>query len=46
MVTLSGGPLGGQQIDGTDWAVGETRQVEAFAYRREDETVAVFVGVA
>ena len=45
MVTLSGGSLGGQDVDGADWPEGETRNIEGSLYRRAGDQ-AVFIGLA
>lgn len=44
MVTLSGGNLGGSQVDGTGWIVGDEQVFDGHRYRRIDDTTAVFVG--
>lgn len=45
MVTLSGGPNGGEEHDGADWAEGEERTFSGALYRRTGDQ-AVFVGMA
>lgn len=45
MVTLSGGPLGGEVYDAADWPDGETKEFEGAVYRRAGDQ-AVFVGMA
>ena len=44
MVTLSGGPNGGEEHDGTGWPEGEVRELEGALYRRDGDQ-AVFVGM-
>lgn len=46
MVSLSGGDLGGTQIDGVDWDVGQLKEISGLLYRRIDEIQAVYVGPA
>lgn len=46
MVTLSGGNLGGQEVDGSGWEVGEERQFSGLVYRRVSDTQAIYVGEA
>jgi hypothetical protein len=50
MVTLSGGPLAGRQIEDADWAVGERRyfltdEGEDCTYWRYDQFTAVYEGM-
>jgi len=44
MVTLSGGDLSGQEVDGTGWAIGAEQSFGAYRYKRISETLAVYVG--
>ena len=46
MVTLSGGDLGGEQVPGHGWVVGEEHTLEGLIYRREPDDLAVYTGVA
>jgi hypothetical protein len=45
MVTLSGGPFGGDVYDGSDWSEGEVVDLDGALYRRDGDQ-AVFVGMA
>jgi hypothetical protein len=45
MVTLSGGPFGGDVYDGSDWPNGEVREIDGALYRRAGDQ-AVYVGAA
>jgi hypothetical protein len=50
MVTLSGGPLAGRQIEDADWTVGERRYLltdegEDCTYWRYDQFTAVYEGM-
>lgn len=42
-VTLSGGPMGGEDVEGEGWNVGEEKTFGAARYRREGRQ-AVYVG--
>jgi len=44
MVTLNGGDLGGTEVDGEGWPVGDVRVFSGLRYRRDGDT-AVFIGV-
>ncbi|WP_293862521.1 hypothetical protein [uncultured Alsobacter sp.] len=44
-VTLSGGDLGGEVVEGEGWAEGERRDFNGFLYERRGDQ-AVFVGMA
>jgi len=44
-VILSGGPAGGETVEGDGWAEGEERAFDGFLYRRIGHQ-AVFVGAA
>lgn len=44
-VTLSGGDLGGEIVEGTGWAEGEVIDLNGLNYRRVG-SIAVFVGTA
>lgn len=46
MVTLSAGPLGGQEVDGSDWEIGTEKVFEGLKYRRDTESDAVYTGQA
>ena len=46
MVTLSGADLGGNEVNGADWAIGEERAIEGLIYRRISDDQAVYVGPA
>lgn len=43
MITLSGGDLGGTQVDGSSWAVGAEQVIQGYRYRNVDGQIAVFV---
>ena len=45
MVTLSGGPNGGEEHDGADWPEGETHEIDGSLYRRTGDQ-AVYIGAA
>jgi hypothetical protein len=45
MITLTGGDLGGIEIDDPTWTEGEIRIFDGLQYRRQG-SVAVFCGVA
>jgi len=45
MISLSGGDLGGQEVDGANWAIGDEKQFGAYRYKRISETLAVYVGM-
>jgi hypothetical protein len=44
MVTLSGGPHGGQEVPGNGWSIGIERTIDGARYRRETQDQAVFTG--
>jgi len=49
-VTLSGGPLSGVEVDGSDWPIGARRyfvnsEGQEITYWRYDDKVAVFEGI-
>lgn len=44
MVTLSGGDMGGEVVDGTGWPINEIKEFGTLMYRRVSETQAVFAG--
>ena len=50
MVTLSGGDLGGSQVDGTGWAVDAKKTItqdgKTYVYRRVVGDQAVFLSVS
>lgn len=46
MITLSGGDLGGTQVDAADWAVGAEKTFEGGYIYRRDGDMAVFCGMA
>jgi hypothetical protein len=46
MVTLTGGPMGGEQIDGDGWAPNTERVFGGLKYRRDYVDLAVFTGAA
>lgn len=46
MVTLSGGDLGGQEVDGTGWLIDAEQSFGAYRYKRVSETQAVYVGMS
>lgn len=46
MVTLSGGALGGDQVPGNGWAIGEEHVYDGLIYRRVSDDQAVYVGEA
>lgn len=43
-IILSGGDLGGTEVDGAGWAIGEDRVFDGLVYCRVSETQAVFSG--
>jgi hypothetical protein len=44
-ITLTGGPLGGEEAEGEGWAVGDVADIDGHAYRRDGD-YAVYVGPA
>lgn len=46
IVTLSGADLGGSEVDGTGWAIGEERAFSGLLYRRISADQAIYVGAA
>jgi hypothetical protein len=46
MVTLTGGPMGGEQVYGDGWALGTEKVIGEARYRRDYVDMAVFTGPA